>query len=191
MTGLLQNVTRYGVAAALRGSYGFDRPVAGKTGTTNDYHDAWFIGFTPEVVAGVWVGYDRPRSIGSQASRTALPLWARTVGRMLRGFKPTPFHSDTQLEWISMNPWRGCIVADTLTRGELTPFLRGTAPTIVCWPDSMYRYDYEDADSAWYEPDSLAVERDSSWTEGEEPDTAFVDTTEIRRRGQEAPDPPR
>ena len=56
---------------------GFQMPAAGKTGTTNDYRDAWFIGFTPEVVTGVWVGYDQPREIARRAygARLAVPLW--------------------------------------------------------------------------------------------------------------------
>src|SRR5439155_5462510 len=99
MTGLLQNVVRYGVAFPLHATYGFDRPVAGKTGTTDDFRDAWFVGFTPDIIAGVWVGYDQPRSIGRQAAHTAIPIWARVMGQMLQGFPPTPFETDTQLQW--------------------------------------------------------------------------------------------
>ena len=131
MTGLLQNVVRYGVAAPLRWGYGIDRPVAGKTGTTNDYKDAWFLGFTPDLVAGVWVGYDRPRSIGQQASRTALPLWARAVKGMLEGFPPTPFLADARLDWVNIDPWWGCL-ADSLSPVERTPFLPGTGPIETC-----------------------------------------------------------
>ena len=72
-------LVRYGVAHPLSGAYGVTRPVAGKTGTTDDYKDAWFVGFTPDVVAGTWIGYDRPRSIGRAAAAIALPVWARTV----------------------------------------------------------------------------------------------------------------
>src|SRR5262249_42858275 len=90
MTGLLQDVVRYGVAAPLRAWYGMDRPVAGKTGTTNDFLDAWFVGYTPHVVAGVWVGYDKPASLGLPATQAALPIWAGIVNRLLAGFPPTP-----------------------------------------------------------------------------------------------------
>src|SRR5262249_23264517 len=107
MTGMLENVVRYGVAYPLRAVYGFDRRVAGKTGTTDEFHDAWFLGFTPAVAAGVWVGYDRPRSIGRQAAHTALPVWARIVGRMVAGFPPTPFAVDSELEWTDIDPWTG------------------------------------------------------------------------------------
>lgn len=171
MTGLLQNVTRYGVAAALRGAYGFHRPVAGKTGTTNDFYDAWFVGFTPDVVAGVWVGYDRPRSIGRQASHTALPLWARAVGRMLSGFPPTPFATDSELAWVPMHPWKGCL-ADSLSPAEMTPFLLGTEPMAFCAPaDSSYQYEFY-SDSTYAVPeDSTFTTPDTTWTE--EPDTTI------------------
>ncbi|MEO5987561.1 MAG: transglycosylase domain-containing protein [Candidatus Eisenbacteria bacterium] len=167
MTGLLQNVTRYGVARALHSSYGFNRPVAGKTGTSNDFRDAWFIGFTPELVAGVWVGYDRPHSIGQQASHTALPLWARAVGRMLQGFPAARFLSDSQLEWVNMDPWTGCL-ADSLSGAEVTPFVLGTAPTSSCVPDSVYEYEI-------YSPDSAYAGEDS--TLPAEPDTTLEDAT--------------
>lgn len=131
MTGLLQNVVRYGVAAPLRWAHGLDRPVAGKTGTTNDYHDAWFVGFTPHVVAGAWVGYDRPRSIGREASRAALPVWGRAVRTMLAGFPPQRFGGDDELEWIDIDPWHGCL-ADSLSAVERVPFLAGTGPVTTC-----------------------------------------------------------
>ncbi len=181
MTGLLQNVTRYGVASALRGAYGFTRPVAGKTGTTNDFHDAWFVGFTPEIAAGMWVGYDRPRSIGRQASRTALPVWARAVGRLLDGFPATRFLSDGELEWVDMDPWTGCLADPTSSR-ETTPFIRGTAPYSTCEHDTLVEYptSYEDsvtfADSSRLEPPETAIERDTV-----ESDTATVHRMGPRR----------
>jgi penicillin-binding protein 1A len=181
MTGMLQNVTRYGVARALRSTYGFTRPVAGKTGTTNDFHDAWFVGFTPEIVAGVWVGYDRPRSIGQQASHTALPLWALAVGRMLQGFPEAPFLSDTQLEWANMNPWTGCL-ADSLADAESTPFLLGTAPLSTCVPDSLYPYELYGADSVYRDDDTTWTDEPDVTASGDtltdkEPATPEADTT--------------
>src|ERR1700684_3890138 len=61
VTGMLQNVLDFGTGAPVREEYGFSAPAAGKTGTTNDYKDAWFEGFTTNLVAGVWIGYDTPR----------------------------------------------------------------------------------------------------------------------------------
>ena len=78
MADMLRGVIDAGTGSAAR-RYGFTRPAGGKTGTTNDYHDAWFVGFTPNLVTGVWVGFDQPRSIrrAGYASELAVPLWAR------------------------------------------------------------------------------------------------------------------
>ena len=61
------------------------RPIAAKTGTTNDYSNAWFIGYTPRLATGVWVGYDRPRSLGKDetGSRVAVPIWVSYMGKVL------------------------------------------------------------------------------------------------------------
>jgi penicillin-binding protein 1A len=76
MTSMLMDAVNRGTGSGVRAG-GFQMPVGGKTGTTNDYRDAWFIGFTPEVVTGVWVGYDQPREIARRAygARLAVPLW--------------------------------------------------------------------------------------------------------------------
>ena len=71
---------------AARSSLGRD-DIAGKTGTTNDHHDAWFSGFTPKLVATVWVGYDDERSLGAgeEGGRTAVPIWTYFMLQALRG----------------------------------------------------------------------------------------------------------
>ncbi|MFH1735461.1 MAG: penicillin-binding transpeptidase domain-containing protein, partial [bacterium] len=79
MTDMLKSVMIDGTGVSARYKYKFTRPSAGKTGTTNDFTDAWFIGFTPQLVAGVWVGLDDPAiSLGDHQSgaRAALPIWA-------------------------------------------------------------------------------------------------------------------
>jgi len=78
---MLRNVVNYGTASSLRTVYGFDNDIAGKTGTTQMHSDGWFIGFTPDLIAGAWVGGDNPlirfRSLGyGQGAYTALPVWA-------------------------------------------------------------------------------------------------------------------
>ncbi len=74
---MLENVIDFGTARAIRSQYNFSRPAAGKTGTTDDYRDAWFVGYTSSLVGGVWVGYDQPEMImaGGYGSRVALPIW--------------------------------------------------------------------------------------------------------------------
>ncbi len=81
MVKLLENVVNRGTSVRLRFTYGFDNPIAGKTGTTNDHADGWFMGLTPELVTGIWVGGDE-RSIrfsnirDGQGANAALPIWA-------------------------------------------------------------------------------------------------------------------
>ena len=70
------------------------RPVAGKTGTTNEFRDGWFIGYTPDLVAGVWVGFDDHRPLGDKetGARTALPIWLAFMMEAVKdnGFKDFP-----------------------------------------------------------------------------------------------------
>ena len=89
MVGMMQAVVNEGTGSRLRGTYGFKGQIAGKTGTTNDNSDGWFIGYTPEVTAGVWVGgEDRQVHFNSTAqgggSNMALPIWAEWYKRCLR-----------------------------------------------------------------------------------------------------------
>ena len=88
MADMMADVIDAGTAAKVR-SLGFTLPAAGKTGTTNDYHDAWFVGFTPTLVAGVWVGFDQPRTIlaGGFASDVAVPVWTAFMKGATRGEK--------------------------------------------------------------------------------------------------------
>jgi 1A family penicillin-binding protein len=78
ISSMLSDVIDAGTARQAR-VLGFSRPAAGKTGTTDAYHDAWFVGYTPYLTAGVWIGYDQPRPIAANgyASRLAVPLWSR------------------------------------------------------------------------------------------------------------------
>jgi membrane carboxypeptidase/penicillin-binding protein len=153
MTGLLTDVVRFGVAYPLRKTDGFLRPAAGKTGTTDDYRDGWFVAFTPDIVAGVWVGYDRPRSMGRLAATTALPAWAHVVPPLLEGFPPRPFTSDTQLEWRNIEPWSG-LLGTPYCASQPVPFLPGTAPKTYCAPSLPLGPE---------SPDSLAAEDSTSF----------------------------
>jgi penicillin-binding protein 1A len=89
MSEMLAEVVNAGTAWPARRE-GFLLPAAGKTGTTNDYHDAWFIGYTPRLATGVWVGYDQPRTIIGRgyAADLAVPLWAHFMKQATRNDKP-------------------------------------------------------------------------------------------------------
>jgi 1A family penicillin-binding protein len=82
LRGVIDSGTGYGAR-----QLGFSLPAGGKTGTTNDYKDAWFIGFTPSIVTGVWVGYDQPRTIRREgyAAELAVPMWARFMKAATKG----------------------------------------------------------------------------------------------------------
>jgi len=86
MADMLRGVIDAGTGYRVR-QLGFTLPAGGKTGTTNDYRDAWFIGFTPSIVAGVWVGYDQPRTIRREgyAAELAVPMWARFMKAATKG----------------------------------------------------------------------------------------------------------
>ncbi len=133
--GLLEDVVIFGISNPLRSQYGFTRPCGGKTGTTNDYHDAWFVGFTPELAAAVWVGYDTPASLSRAASKVALPIWAGVMNALLEGFPATDFppRDDIALAWI--DPFAGGLARADCPAPLRVPFMVGTAPTAACSRD--------------------------------------------------------
>ena len=79
---VLEKVFKNGTAAEARGM-GWNKPAGGKTGTTNDFHDAWFLGYTSALTCGVWVGLDRPETITSKGygATLALPIWVQTMNK--------------------------------------------------------------------------------------------------------------
>ena len=92
MTSMLREVVLHGTAiAASKMTF----PVAGKTGTTNDFTDAWFVGFTPATTCGVWVGYDEKKSLGAKetGAHAALPIWMNFMNVAMAGKDPGEFQS--------------------------------------------------------------------------------------------------
>ncbi len=96
MTSMLQDVVQHGTAAA---AGGMKYLLAGKTGTTNDFTDAWFVGFSPATTCGVWVGYDEKKSLGDKetGARAALPIWMDFMRTALAGKDPGQFQPPPQL----------------------------------------------------------------------------------------------
>ncbi len=90
ITSMMRDVVNYGTGQRAKA---LGRPVAGKTGTTNEFWDAWFLGFTPELTTGVWVGFDdlRPLGDGETGSRAALPIWVRFMQNALAGVEQRDF----------------------------------------------------------------------------------------------------
>ena len=97
---LLQEVTRSGTAASARVKLG-RTDIAGKTGTTNDAHDAWFAGYHPKVSAVVWMGFDKPRSLGSNETGggLSLPVWINYMTRALADVPDMPRVKPAGVEW--------------------------------------------------------------------------------------------
>ncbi|MBV9340011.1 MAG: penicillin-binding protein, partial [Acidobacteria bacterium] len=92
MSSMLQAVVQHGTAVA---ASKLKAPLAGKTGTTNDFTDAWFIGFSPRLTAGVWIGYDEKKSLGAKetGARAALPVWMEFMAAALAGKDPGQFQA--------------------------------------------------------------------------------------------------
>jgi membrane carboxypeptidase/penicillin-binding protein len=99
MITMLRDAVDRGTGTPVR-TLGVRGPVGGKTGTTNEYRDAWFVGFSTSVVAGVWVGFDQPTTIGKDAyaARVALPIWADFMKRTARALPATEFDVPDGLE---------------------------------------------------------------------------------------------
>lgn len=148
MASMLADVINAGTAYRARQS-GFLLPAAGKTGTTNDYHDAWFVGFTPKLVTGVWIGFDQPKTIirNGYAGEIAVPLWASFMKAATK---------DDKAEWLTRPasvttanvcrisgklPNDGCDSVEVVNRdGAIETrsmiyteyFVKGTQPIDVC-----------------------------------------------------------
>jgi penicillin-binding protein 1A len=96
---LMEDVLAKGTAASAR-SLGFELPAAGKTGTTNDYKDAWFVGFTSTLTCGVWVGFDQPTTIVARGygAALALPVWTQVMNKASRHYPAEPLQPKMPLQ---------------------------------------------------------------------------------------------
>ena len=130
-TSLLEGVVDRGTGAGIR-SRGLRGPIAGKTGTTDDENDLWFVGFTPELVIVVWIGYDEPRKIGVASSRGALPIWADYLAAISGGQIRGGFIRPREVESIEIDPMTGERALWGCPRSRPEYFLIGTAPVETC-----------------------------------------------------------
>jgi penicillin-binding protein 1B len=137
VTSALEGVVDHGTGRSLR-ALGYRGPVAGKTGTTNDARDAWFVGYTPELVAAVWVGFDDGRPLGLTGSRAALPIFARFLTGALGPEGGGGFAEPPGLESVAIHAGSG-LRAGFLCWGEPEWFLAGSAPRERCGPDWLAR----------------------------------------------------
>jgi penicillin-binding protein 1A len=129
VTHMMQGTIERGTGQAAKA---LGRPAAAKTGTTNDYSNAWFIGFTPHLATGVWVGYDKPRSLGKDetGSRVAVPIWTAFMKEALHG---SPVEDFPVPEGVVVVPV-DLSVAGTCARPVMMAFIAGTEPRNNCGP---------------------------------------------------------
>jgi penicillin-binding protein 1A len=123
----MEGVVQEGTATRLRA---LGRPVAGKTGTTNDFKDAWFVGFTPDLVAGVFIGYDDPRSMGSGSTggQLAAPIFLEFMQQALNDKPAVDFRVPEGIKLIPIDKNSGRRVSGSGPGVILEAFKPGTAP---------------------------------------------------------------
>ena len=127
MVSMMEGVVQRGTATALNS---LDRPLAGKTGTTNQSKDAWFVGFTPDLVIGVYVGFDDPRPMGAKETggRVAVPVVKDFVQHALKDVPPVPFRMPEGMRLVMIDPASGTRAGAATDKPILEAFITGTEP---------------------------------------------------------------
>jgi penicillin-binding protein 1B len=129
---MLQDVFDYGTARRARG-LGYGGNAAGKTGTTNSTRDAWFVGYTPEIVALVWVGYDDNAPIGLYGDSAALPIWVEFMKKSGYGDRSPDFPAPRNVLLVEIDPTTGLLAAPGCPATRYEAFVSGTEPTDTCY----------------------------------------------------------
>jgi penicillin-binding protein 1A len=127
ITSMLKSVVERGTGKPVRA---LGRPAAGKTGTSTDFQDAWFIGYTPEMLVGVWVGYDEKRSLGDKETggRVAAPIWLEFMRKALDEAPVRDFSLPEGVVFVHIDPRTGLRAAPGSGTSLLECFRRGTEP---------------------------------------------------------------
>lgn len=148
MTHLMKEVVNYGTGHAAKE---LERPAAGKTGTTSDYVDAWFLGFTPHVVTGAWVGFDSQKSIGpgETGAKAALPIWLGVMKEAVKAYPNEDFAIPPGIVFASLDPGTGKLAQPNSSKAIKEAFIDGSQPTEVSTgtasvPDSQSNFLKED-----------------------------------------------
>lgn len=129
MTSLLEGVIKNGTGWRAKK---LGRPCAGKTGTTDEYTDAWFVGYTPGLITGVWVGFDEKKPLGrfETGSRAASPIWVSFMEKALNGRPVQDFPIPEGIVFAKINPETGFLAAPDDRRAIFECFKEGTQPTL-------------------------------------------------------------
>ncbi len=131
VTNMMRSVLNEGTAAAARGN-GFTLDGAGKTGTTNDLRDAWFAGFTPELLTVVWVGLDDNQALGLSGAQAALPIWTQFMARALAGHANQAFQVPEGIVFADIDKDTGKLATPACANVFREAFCAGTEPTELC-----------------------------------------------------------
>jgi penicillin-binding protein 1B len=154
VTELLRGVVVYGTGWEARTLYGVTRPAAGKTGTTDEEKDAWFIGYTPSLLATVWMGCDGSERLGLTGTQAAVPVWGRFVADALRFTPAEEFEYPPGVVHSFICPESGGIGGPWCPRVMRALFVSGTEPKNFC---ASHTEEWnEDGPDGWGEEESTA-----------------------------------
>jgi membrane carboxypeptidase/penicillin-binding protein len=135
----LADVINRGTGYGVR-EMGYDDPAAGKTGTSDESKDAWFIGYTPELLCGVWMGYDIPQSMEGLSSHIALPVWVRFMLAARRHLKGESFPVSEDLVQITIDPVTGHRAYAHCPEKKSELYIIGTEPMSYCSLHNQFYY---------------------------------------------------
>ena len=156
LTHLLEGVMERGTGRSARQN-GFERLAAGKTGTTNDFGDAWFVGYTPDLLAVVWVGFDHRESLGLSGGQAALPIWTEFMKRATAGRPAAQFTPPPGVTLVKIDRITGCRATPESRRIIEEAFYSGEEPDEFCQRQSYRRYPIADMPPA---PSPLPLDMD-------------------------------
>ena len=131
VTNMMRSVLNEGTGAG-GARHGFTLDAAGKTGTTNDLRDAWFVGFTPELLTVVWVGLDDNQPLGLSGAQAALPIWTAFMTRALAGHANQAFEVPEGIVFVDIDKDTGKLATPACPKVFRESFLAGTEPTELC-----------------------------------------------------------
>ena len=131
VTNMMRGVMNEGTGAGARAN-GFTADAAGKSGTTNDLRDAWFVGFTPELLTVVWVGLDDSRNLGLSGAQAALPIWTSFMKNALAGRQSPTLDAPDGISFVEIDRDTGKLATPTCPRVTNEAFLSGTEPLELC-----------------------------------------------------------
>jgi 1A family penicillin-binding protein len=132
-TRMLEDVMVYGTAKSLK-KFHAERPSAGKTGTTDDYRDAWFVGYTPQLITGIWVGHDKPRPGGKgfTGGAIAAPVWERFMRQALLSRPVVDFTQPDTVVSVPVDAATGCRATPDAAEYYDEYFIAGSEPVEQC-----------------------------------------------------------